>query len=93
MLSASRFILFTSSVEPSLQPLSEAWAQLGEAQSGQPMLHGLVDTAEDQHLADRFRITDVPTILLFRDRKVMLPPRIASLERLTITLNMQGTSC
>jgi hypothetical protein len=57
------------------------------------MLHGLVDTAEDQHLADRFRITDVPTILLFRDRKVMLPPRIASSERVTISLNMQGTSC
>ncbi len=69
--SASRFVLFTSSVEPSLQPLSEAWAQLGEEQSGEPVLHGLVDTAEDPHLADRFKITGVPTFLLFRDRKVI----------------------
>ncbi|EIE24088.1 hypothetical protein COCSUDRAFT_53219 [Coccomyxa subellipsoidea C-169] len=64
------FVLFTSSVEPSLQPLSEAWAQLGEEQSGEPILHGLVDTAEDPHLTDRFKISGVPTFLLFRDRKM-----------------------
>lgn len=69
-----RFILFTSSVEQSLQPLSEAWAQLGAEQLEGPMpvLHGSVDTAKDQHLAERFRITSVPTFLLFRDRKVTM---------------------
>lgn len=64
------FVLFTSSVEPSLQALSEAWAQMGEVQQGAPILHGLVDIAEDQHLAERFSITNVPTFLLFRDRKM-----------------------
>ena len=67
---ACRFVLFTSSVEPSLQALSETWSQLGEVQQGAPILHGLVDIAEDQHLAERFSITNLPTFLLFRDRKV-----------------------
>ncbi|BDA46229.1 probable thioredoxin-related transmembrane protein 1 [Coccomyxa sp. Obi] len=64
------FVLFTSSVEPSLQALSESWAQLGEVQQGAPILHGLVDIAEDHYLAERFSITNVPTFLLFRDRKM-----------------------
>ncbi|CAL8462369.1 g1902 [Coccomyxa elongata] len=64
------FVLFTSSVESSLQALSETWAQLGDVQQGAPILHGLVDIAEDQHLAERFSITNVPTFLLFRDRKM-----------------------
>ena len=57
-------------MEPSLQALSESWAQLGEVQQGAPILHGLVDIAEDHYLAERFSITNVPTFLLFRDRKV-----------------------
>lgn len=69
-LVASRFVLFTSSVESSLQALSETWAQLGDVQQGAPILHGLVDIAEDQHLAERFSVTNVPTFLFFRDRKV-----------------------
>jgi hypothetical protein len=67
-----RFVLFTSSVESSLQPLSDAWAQLAASYADEPLqiIHGVVDVADDHHLAERFRVSNVPSFLLFRNRKV-----------------------
>lgn len=75
------FILFTSSHEPSLQHLGQAWEELGASQldASQQIIHAVVDVADEPDLAERFGVTSLPTFLLFRDRQVSplpAPPRL-----------------
>ena len=76
------FVLFTSSHEPSLQHLGQAWEELGASQLAEPqqVIFAAVDVADEPDLAERFGITSLPTFLLFRDRQV----RVNSASRSSI---------
>ena len=70
----SRFVLFTSSGEPSLQHLKESWDEAARSQLTEavPVYHAVVDVEQQPYLADRFSVQGLPAFLLFRNRKVSL---------------------
>lgn len=67
-----RFVLFTSSGEPSLQHLKESWDEAARSQVTEavPVYHAVVDVDQQPYLADRFNVQGLPAFLLFRNRKV-----------------------
>ena len=68
----ARFVLFTSSGEPSLQHLKESWDEAARSQLTEavPVYHAVVDIEEHPFLAERFNIQALPAFMLFRNRKV-----------------------
>ncbi len=66
-----RYVLFTSSEEPSLRWLQDVWREAAEADAEESprVQYASVDAATDPALAERFAIT-LPAMLLFKHRKV-----------------------